>query len=70
MSPGRQRRRRHLIEQRLKDVVVMAIDHGHVHVGGRERAGGVQPAKSAADDDDARPAIHLIHEKPDSRRGE
>ena len=52
----RERRRRDLIEQRLEDVVVRAIDQRDVHRRTLERARRVQSAEAAADDDHARPA--------------
>ena len=51
---GRQRRRRHLIQQRLEDVMVAAIDERDPHRRPPQRARGVQAAEAAADDDDAR----------------
>src|SRR5437867_2234580 len=42
----RERRRGHLVEQRLKDVMVRAIDDGDVDGGIAQRPRGVQSAKS------------------------
>ena len=50
--PRGQRGHRHLIEQRLKDMVVAAVDDGDPDPGAPERAGRIQPAESPADDDD------------------
>jgi hypothetical protein len=60
---GRKRRRRHLIQQRLKQVMVRAVEHEQLHVGSLERARGVQPTKPATDDDDARFATFLYPER-------
>ena len=49
---GRERRRRHLIEQRLEEMMVRAIEHEHVHVVAPERARCIQPTEPATDDDD------------------
>jgi len=49
-----QRGRRHLVQQRLKHVMVVAIEQRNAHAGARERARGVQSAESTADDDDVR----------------
>ena len=48
-----QRRRGDLVEQRLEQMVVAAIDDRQVHRGAPERPGGVEAAESAAEDDDA-----------------
>jgi hypothetical protein len=40
----------HLVEQRLEQVVVRAVHHRQVHVGGGERAGDVETAEPADDD--------------------
>ena len=50
---GRQRRGRHLIEQRLEQVVVVAIEQRDPDRRAGERARRVEAAESAADDDDA-----------------
>ena len=52
-SRGRQHRRRHLIEQRLKDVVVASIDEDYVGVGSLESARRGDPGEARADDNDA-----------------
>ncbi len=49
----RKRRRRHLVQQRLKEMIVLAIDDGDLHRRITERFGGVKPAESTADNHDA-----------------
>ena len=49
---GGERRGGHLVQQRLEEVVVFAVDQRNAHGVGRERAGGVQAPEAAADDDD------------------
>ena len=49
---GRQRRRCDLIEQRLEDVMVAAIDQRDANVRVAKSAGSGQAAKAAADDHD------------------
>jgi hypothetical protein len=58
-QPGRQDARRHLVEQRLEQVVVGAVHHRDVHVGVRQRAHRVEPAEAPADDDDLVPIGHV-----------
>ena len=53
---GRQRRRRHLIEQRLEDVMVVTVEQRDANRRPGERARRVESAESAADDDDMRGA--------------
>ena len=48
----RQRCHRHLIEQRLEDVMVAAIDDGQLDASVAQGAGGIEAAESTADDDD------------------
>ena len=48
----RQRCHRHLIQQRLEDVMVAAIDDGQPDAGVAQGAGGIQATESTADDDD------------------
>ena len=50
----RQRARRHLVEQRLEQVVVRAVDQRHVDVGAPQPLRGGKPAEAAADDHDPR----------------
>jgi hypothetical protein len=63
---GRERRARDLVEQRLKQVVVVAVDDQHVSGGALERAGGEQSAEAATDDHDPRPprAVQRFLRKP------
>ena len=49
---GRKRRHRHLVEQRLEDVMIPAVENRDADPRAAEGAGGIQPAKAAADDDD------------------
>ena len=48
---------RHLVEQRLEQVIRRAVDQGDLHRGPAQRLGGEQPAESRADDDYAVRAI-------------
>ena len=50
--PRRERRHRHLIEQRLEDVMVAAVDDRDAKRGTAQGAGRIEPAKPAADDHD------------------
>ena len=52
IRPGGQDARRHLVEQRLEQVVVGAVHHRDVDVGVGQRAHRVEAAEAAADDDD------------------
>ncbi len=54
MSPGRQPRRGHLIQQRLEHVVVVAVDQRDAARRAGQAPGRGQAGKSAADDDDVR----------------
>ena len=49
---GRERGHRHLVEQRLEDVMVPAVEDREPNPRAPQRAGGVEPAEAAADDDD------------------
>src|SRR5207253_9867356 len=49
--PGRQRSGGHLIEQRLKQMVVAAIHKGHLDGRARQPLGGVEAAEAAPDND-------------------
>src|SRR5690606_895560 len=51
----------HLIEQWREEVVVLAVDEDDVYGLVLESAGGIQPAKSGADDDDSGPCRFLAH---------
>ena len=48
----RQGRRRHLVQQRLKQMVVVTVDEGHTHVGATQCARGEQTAETAAENHD------------------
>ena len=56
---GRQRGGGDLIEQGLKDVVVAAVDEGHVDRGFGQCFGGRQPGEAAADDDDLGESVRV-----------
>ena len=60
---GRQRRRRHLIEQRLEQVVVVAVEERDAHRRTLQRLRGREPAEAAADDHDVRRAsgMRTVH---------
>ena len=45
---------RALVEQRLEQMVLRAIDEGDRHVAASQRPGGEQPGETPADDDDSR----------------
>ena len=65
ISPGREGAGRDLVQQRLEDVVVAAIDERQVDPGvAAEAPRGVQAPKSAADDGDAVPGrgLHALHD--------
>src|SRR5262249_11400942 len=51
---GREARGRNLIEQRLKEVIIVAIDDRHVERRVGKPLGGGEPAEAGADDHDAR----------------
>jgi len=51
--------RRHLVEQRREEVMVPAIDERDIDVGVLQPLDDVETGEAAADDDDARPAVHL-----------
>ena len=57
----RQRRGRHLIEQRLEAVMILRVDQRHVGVRPRKRATGFQPAEASADDHHLRALVRLLH---------
>ena len=60
---GRECRSRHLIQQRLKDVVVLPVEHDDLDIGTGQRLRGPQTAESPADDHDSR-HIHrfMVHQ--------
>ena len=51
--PGRQRAGRCLIEQRLKEVKIAAVDQRNLHRCMAQRFSRIQTAESSADDDDS-----------------
>jgi hypothetical protein len=51
----REDRRRHLVAQRLKDMVVAALDQDDIDVRVPQRTCSGDPGKAGADDDDALP---------------
>jgi hypothetical protein len=53
--PLRQDPRGHLVQQRLEQVVIDAVDEGEIHGRALQEPGSEQPAESAPDDDDAMP---------------
>ena len=55
MSAGRERRRGHLVEQRLEQVIVVVVDDQHIGRRAPQRLGGKQPAEATANDYDPRP---------------
>jgi hypothetical protein len=70
----RERGRRDLVEQRLEQMVIAAIDHRHVDRRVGEPLGGGEAAEAGADDHDARPRRRArdplnAHECPESERG-
>ena len=59
----RERRGRDLIEQRLEEVMILAIEERDAHADLAERLRGLQSAEAAADDDDAgQIAMMDVHE--------
>jgi hypothetical protein len=52
----------HLIEQRLEEVVVAAVEEGDPCRPAREGARRVEPAESPSDDDDVRVSVTRVHE--------
>ena len=51
-SPSERMPGRHLVEQRLEQVVVRPVDQGHLDRGAPQEARREEPAEAAADDDD------------------
>jgi hypothetical protein len=49
----REDRGRHLVEKRLKDVMIASIDQNDLRIGSSQRPRRRDPGKAAADDDDA-----------------
>ncbi len=56
----RQRRRGHLVQQRLEEMVVVTIDERHMDVGATEGPRGVKAAEAAANDYD----FTRVHAEP------
>ena len=56
----REARARDLVEQRLEQVVVGAVDQRDLDLGLRQRAHRLDAAEAAADDDDVRPRAHRL----------
>ena len=54
MFAGGQARRRHLVKERLEEVVVAAVDERHIDVLALELLDRFQPGEPSADDDDLR----------------
>ena len=54
---GREPGSRDLVEQRLEEMVVAAVDERHVHRRAAERLGGGEAAEAAADDHDVRAIV-------------
>ena len=63
----RQASRGHLVQQRLKQVVVGAVDHDHVDMGAGQCLGRFQTTKAAADDD--HPGLLAVDGGPGGRVG-
>ena len=55
-----QRCRRHLVEQRLEQVMIVAIDQDHPNRGVAERPRGLQSAEATPDDHD--PSLLAVHQ--------
>jgi len=51
-------------EQRLKEMVVTAVEQGHPHRPAGQRAGRVEPAEAAAHDDHVREGRHFLRQRP------
>ena len=51
MSAGDKARGRHLIEQRLEQMIIVAVDQRDIDGGAGKRLGGRKPAEAGADDD-------------------
>ena len=50
---------RHLVQQRLEGVMILAIEQRDLHRQTRQRLSSLQAAKAAADDDDPRTSIRI-----------
>ncbi len=55
----RQLGHRHLVNERLKEVVVLAVDDHHIHRGSPERLRRRETSEACADDHDARSALAI-----------
>jgi hypothetical protein len=64
----RQAGRRHLVEQRLEEMVVAPVDHGDIGIGAGEALRGAKAAETGADDDDVRAGHRYQTGRRDSRR--
>ena len=49
ISAGESARRRHLIKQRLKEVIIRPVDHGHIHCLAGKMLGRLQSTKAGPD---------------------
>ena len=58
MSAGDSAGGRDLVEERLEEVVVRAVDERDVDRGAAQGARGDEPAEAAAHDHDVRPGVH------------
>ena len=59
---GRKRRRGHLVEHGLKEVVILPVDERDPDRCVRQTLGGVQPGEPAADDD--HPRLSALEQPP------
>src|SRR5262249_345907 len=59
--PGRKNRSRHLVEKRLKQVVIGAVNQNDTRRGALERLGGRQAAKAATNDHNNREMLAHIY---------
>ena len=61
--PGREGCSRHLVEQRLKQVMVVAIDEDHLSLGMLEGLGRSDSPEAASDDGNPRDVLsHVVHQ--------
>ena len=58
---------RHLVEQRLEQVVIAPVDDDDVGRRAGQAMRGTQSAEARADDDDARPGHGGVHQRTGSR---
>ncbi len=59
----------HLIEQRLEQVVVVAVDHRHIHGGALQLARGLEAPEASAHDDHVMPSPGVFHAGKGGPRG-